>query len=198
MREAVIVAAARTAVGKAPRGSLKDTRPDDMAAAVLQELLKRCPGLPAEEIDDVIVGCALPEGEQGLNMARIAALKAGLPYSVPAMTINRFCSSGLQSIALGAERILAGFADVIVAGGSESMSMVPMSGNKFSANPTLAETYPEIYISMGLTAENVAQRFHISREDQDLFAVQSHRRAAAALQEGKFQEETFPLRTQIG
>ena len=198
MREAVIVAAARTAVGKAPRGSLKDTRPDDMAAAVLQELLKRCPGLPAEEIDDVIVGCALPEGEQGLNMARIAALKAGLPYSVPAMTINRFCSSGLQSIALGAERILAGFADVIVAGGSESMSMVPMSGNKFSANPTLAETYPQIYISMGLTAENVAQRFHISREDQDLFAVQSHRRAAAALQEGKFQEETFPLRTQIG
>ena len=198
MREAVIVAAARTAVGKAPRGSLKDTRPDDMAAVVLQELLKRCPGLPAEEIDDVIVGCALPEGEQGLNMARIAALKAGLPYSVPAMTINRFCSSGLQSIALGAERILAGFADVIVAGGSESMSMVPMSGNKFSANPTLAETYPQIYISMGLTAENVAQRFHISREDQDLFAVQSHRRAAAALQEGKFQEETFPLRTQIG
>lgn len=198
MREAVIVAAVRTAVGKAPRGSLKDTRPDDMAASVIQELLKRCPGLQAGEIDDVIMGCALPEGEQGLNMARIAALKAGLPYTVPAMTINRFCSSGLQSIALGAERILAGFADVIVAGGAESMSMVPMSGNKFSANPTLAETYPEVYISMGLTAENVAQRFEIRREDQDLFAVQSHRRAAGALREGRFQEETLPLRTQVG
>lgn len=194
----MIVSAVRTAVGKAPRGALRDTRPDDMAAAVIREAVRRCPGLKPQEVDDVIMGCALPEGEQGLNMARIASLKAGLPYTVPAMTINRFCSSGLQSIAQAAERILAGGAETIVAGGAESMSMVPMTGNKFSANPTLAESYPEIYISMGLTAENVAQRFQVGRQDQDLFAAESHRRAAAAWGENRFQPEIAPLQTRVG
>src|SRR5574341_1195600 len=174
MREAVIVAAARTAVGKAPHGTLKDTRPDEMAAAVIRELTKRLPGLKPEEIEDVIIGCAFPEAEQGLNMARAAALRAGLPYTVPGQTVNRFCSSGLQTIALAAERIMSGFAHVIVAGGAESMSMVPMSGNTSAPDPHLAKHYPAVYISMGNSAENLVQAYSVSREEQDGFALQSH------------------------
>ncbi len=197
MREAVITAAVRTPVGRAPRGLLKDTRPDDLAALVIQEALRRVPGLAPEEIEDVILGCAIPEGPQGMNIGRIATLKAGLPYTVPAQTVNRFCSSGLQTIAQAAERILAGFADVIIAGGVESMSMVPMDQAKLSANPDLAERYPEVYTTMGLTAELVAERYHISREDQDHFALQSHQRAAAAIDAGKFAAEIVPVHTRV-
>ncbi len=194
MQDAVIVTAVRTAVGKAKKGTLKDFRPDEMLATVISEAVKRTPNLKLEEIDDVIIGCAFPEGEQGLNVARIASLRAGLPVSVPAMTINRFCSSGLQSIALAAERIKLGYADVIIAGGVESMSMVPMSGNKFSANPYLAENYPEVYISMGLTAERVAEKYQITRQMQDEFALRSHQKAIKAIQEGKFKDEVVPLK----
>lgn len=194
MQDAVIVTAVRTAVGKAKKGTLKDFRPDEMLATVISEAVKRTPNLKPEEIDDVIIGCAFPEGEQGLNVARIASLRAGLPVNVPAMTINRFCSSGLQSIALAAERIKLGYADVIIAGGVESMSMVPMSGNKFSANPYLAENYPEVYISMGLTAERVAEKYQITREMQDEFALRSHQKAIKAIQEGKFKNEIVPLK----
>ncbi|CUS80125.1 acetyl-CoA C-acyltransferase [Candidatus Kryptobacter tengchongensis] len=194
MQDAVIVTGVRTAVGRAKRGALKDFRPDEMLAIVISEAVKRTPNLNPEEIDDVIIGCAFPEGEQGLNVARIASLRAGLPVSVPAITINRFCSSGLQSIAFAAERIKLGYADIIIAGGVESMSMVPMTGNKFSANPYLAENYPEVYISMGLTAERVAEKYHITREMQDEFALKSHQKALKAIQEGKFKDEIVPLK----
>ena len=193
MREAVIVTSLRTAVGKAPRGTLRHTRPDDMAAAVLSELLRRTPGLAAEEIEDVILGCAMPEAEQGMNMGRISSLRAGLPHTVSGMTINRFCSSGLQSIAMAAERILAGFADVIIAGGAESMSMVPMTGHKLAPNPWLADSYPDVYLNMGLTAENLARKYDIAREDADAFALASHQKAAAAIRDGKFKDEIVPL-----
>ncbi len=193
MREAVIVAAVRTPVGKAPSGMLRETRPDEMAAAVIAELMKRVPGMKPEGIEDVIIGCAFPEAEQGLNMARAAALRAGLPHTVPGQTVNRFCSSGLQTIALAAERIMLGFADTIIAGGAESMSLVPMSGNTFAPDPYLAEHYPAVYTSMGITAENVARKYRVGREEQDAFALQSHVKAAQAIREGRFKDEIVPL-----
>ena len=193
MEDAVIVAGARTAVGRSKRGTLRNTRPDDLAAAVIREVLKRTPGLDPREIEDVILGCAMPEGEQGLNMARIATLRAGLPEEVSAQTVNRFCASGLQTIAQAADRIRVGGADVIIAGGAESMSMVPMSGNKFAPNPWMAENYPQIYINMGLTAENVAREHGISREDADAFSYRSHMRAIAAIKTGKFSGEIVPI-----
>jgi acetyl-CoA acyltransferase len=193
MREAVIASSVRTAVGKAGRGSLATTRPDDLAAFALEGALAPLPQLDRQEIDDVILGCAMPEAEQGMNVARIAALRAGLPITSSAMTINRFCASGLQSIALAAERIRSGGADVILAGGTESMSMVPMGGNKVSANPWLVNHYADSYLSMGLTAERVAQRYGITRSDADAFALASHRRALAAIREGQFAEEIVPV-----
>jgi acetyl-CoA acyltransferase len=197
MAKAYIVASVRTAVGKAYRGSLKDTRPDDLGAAAIRGALSRVPGLAPARVDDVIFGCAMPEGEQGMNVARVCSLMAGLPDSVPAMTINRFCSSGLQAIAMAAERILAGFADVIVAGGTESMTMVPMGGNKPSFNPGIIDNRPEIFLPMGLTAEEVARRYRVTREDQDQFAYHSHRKALAAIGEGKFREEIVPVPTVV-
>jgi len=194
MKEAVIVAAARTAVGKAPNGMLSETRPDEMVATVIAALVKRMPGLKPEEIEDVIIGCAFPEGEQGLNMARVAALRAGLPHTVPGQTVNRFCSSGLQTIATACERIMAGFGDVIIAGGAESMSMVPMTGNRYAPDPYLAEQYPAVYTSMGITGENVARTHGVSREEQDAFALESHVKAAAAIREGRFTDEIVPLK----
>jgi acetyl-CoA acyltransferase len=194
MRSAYIVTALRTAVGKAKKGTLKDFRPDEMLSTVISELVKKTPNLNPAEIDDVIIGCSFPEGEQGLNIARIASLRAGLPVNVPAITINRFCSSGLQSIAFAAERIMLGHADIIIAGGVESMSLVPMTGNKFSANPYLAENYPEVYISMGLTAERVAEKYQITRQMQDEFALKSHQKALKAIQDGKFKDEIVPLK----
>src|SRR5216684_3024436 len=185
MPEAVIVSAVRTPVGRAYKGSLRATRPDDLAALAIKEALARVPGLDAKEVDDVILGCAMPEGEQGMNVARIASLRAGLPVETSAMTINRFCSSGLQAIAMAAERIMAGGADVIVAGGTESMSMIPMGGNKISPNPWLVENYPDAYLSMGLTAERLAQRYGITREEADEFSLRSHRNAIAAIQASK-------------
>ncbi|MDD8017492.1 MAG: acetyl-CoA C-acyltransferase [Bacteroidota bacterium] len=194
MKDAYIVSAVRTAVGKAFKGSLRNTRPDEMAAVVIIEVVRRTSGLKPEEIDDIILGCAMPEGEQGLNFARLSALRAGIPFSVPAMTINRFCSSGLQSIAFATERIMAGHADAIIAGGAESMSMVPMGGVKFMANPTLANNSPDAYISMGLTAENVAKKYNITREIQDAFSYQSHMKAVAAIDAGKFKDEIVSLK----
>ncbi len=193
MQDAVIVDCLRTAVGKAPKGTLRNTRPDDMAAACIQALLARYPGVAKDEIDDVILGCAMPEGEQGMNMARVAALRAGLPDQVPGVTVNRFCSSGLQSIAMAAEKIRAGSAQVILAGGAESMSMIPMTGNKFAPNPWMVDHLPEIYIGMGLTAENVVKKYNISREDADQFAYRSHQNALAAQASGKFDDEIVPL-----
>jgi acetyl-CoA acyltransferase len=193
MNEAVIIDCLRTAVGKAPRGTLKNTRPDDMAAAVFEELLARHPEVQKSDIDDVILGCANPEAESGMNMARIAALRAGFPDSVPGVTINRFCSSGLQAIAMAAEKIRSGGADVIVAGGAESMSLVPMSGHKFAPNPWMVDHIPQIYMGMGLTAEEVYRKFNVSREDQDAFAYRSHQNALKAQAEGKFDEEIVPL-----
>jgi acetyl-CoA acyltransferase len=193
MKEAVIVDCVRTAVGKAGRGSLRNTRPDDLAAFAMQGLLARYPQLDRAAIDDIIIGCAMPEGESGLNMARIAALRAGLPDSIPAVTINRFCSSGLQSIAMAADRIRSGGAEAILAGGAESMSMVPMIGNKFAPNPWMVDHLPEIYISMGLTAERVAQKCGVSREDQDRFALRSHQNALRAQAEQKFDAEIIPV-----
>ena len=193
MKEAVIVSIARTAVGKAPRGALRDTRPDDMAAVVIREALRRVPGLDAAEIEDVILGCAMPEAQQGNNVARMASLRAGLPVTCSAMTINRFCSSGLQAIALAAERIMAGFGNVIVAGGTETMSLIPMGGFHFSPNPYLVDHYPDAYLSMGLTAENLARKFQITRQQQDAFALRSHQRAMAAIDAGRFKEEVAPL-----
>ncbi|GBD28516.1 3-ketoacyl-CoA thiolase [bacterium HR31] len=194
MREAVIVTAVRSAVGKAPKGSLKDARPDELASQVIRQALERTPGLDPREVDDVILGCAMPEGEQGLNVARVAALRAGLPDSVPGVTVNRFCASGLQAIAMAAERILAGWAEVVVAGGVESMSLIPMTGWKFAPHPDLVERWPDVYLSMGNTAEIVARRFEVSREDQDRWSLRSHQRAAAAIREGRFREEIVPVR----
>jgi acetyl-CoA acyltransferase len=189
MKEAVIVSAVRTAVGKAPNGALRYTRPDEMAATVIGEALKRAPGLDPGEIEDVIFGCAMPEAEQGLNVARIASLRAGIPVSASAATVNRFCSSGLQSIAFAAERIMAGFGATAIAGGTESMSLVPMGGNKISPNPALVDSYPDVYLSTGLVAENHARESSITREAQDEFALRSHQRAIAAIDSGKFAEE---------
>jgi acetyl-CoA acyltransferase len=197
MAKAYIVSAVRTAVGRAYRGSLKETRPDDLGAIAVRGAIERVRNLDPGQVDDVILGCAMPEGEQGMNVARICALKAGLPDSVPAMTINRFCSSGLQSIAMAAERIVAGFADIIVAGGTESMTMVPMGGNKPSFNPEIVEGRPEIFMPMGLTAEQVVRKFKVTREDQDVFAFHSHRKALDAIREGKFREEIVPVATTV-
>jgi acetyl-CoA acyltransferase len=193
MREAVIVSAVRTAVGKAFKGSLAGMRPDDLAAFAIRESLARVPGLGLREVDDVILGCAMPEGEQGMNVARIASLRAGLPVEVPATTVNRFCASGLQSIAMAAERIMLGHAEVIVAGGAESMSMVPMGGNKISPNPWLVDHYPDVYLNMGLTAENVARKYGVTREQSDAFSLASHQKALAAIGEGKFRDEIIPV-----
>ena len=193
MKEAVIVSAARTAVGKAPRGKLRNTRPDEMAAAAIREVLRRAPGLDPAEVEDVILGCAMPEAEQGNNVARVAALRAGLPVSCSAMTVNRFCSSGLQAIAIASERIMAGSAEVVIAGGTETMSMIPMGGYHFAPNPYLIEHYPDSYLSMGLTAENLARKYNVTRQQQDEFALRSHQRALAAIAEGRFKEEIVPL-----
>ncbi len=189
MREAVIVSAVRTPVGKAPNGVLRTTRPDDLAAIVIRDALARAPGLDPAEVDDVIFGCAMPEAEQGLNVARIASLRAGVPVSASAITVNRFCSSGLQAIAFAAERILAGSANVVIAGGTESMSLIPMGGNKVSPNPSLVESYPDVYLSTGLVAENHARESSISREAQDAFALRSHQRAIQAIDSGRFTDE---------
>ena len=196
-RDAVIVAAARTAIGRAKRGSLATTRPDEMAAEVIRGLLKRAEGLDPSEIDDVIIGCAFPEGEQGMNMARMVALRAGLPQSVPAETVNRFCSSGMQTIAHAANAIMAGQATTIIAGGTESMSMVPMTGLKFAPNPFFAAECPEMYTSMGLTAENVAEKYSVNRHDQDEFSFTSHQRANAAVDNGVFDPEIIPMEVEI-
>jgi acetyl-CoA acyltransferase len=194
MRDAVIVSAVRTAVGKAPKGTLRDTRPDEMGAAVIVEAVSRAEGLEKAEVEDVIMGCAMPEAEQGMNVARAAAIRAGLPVETSAMTINRFCSSGLQSIAIAADRIRTGSAEVIVAGGLETMSMIPMGGHIIRPNPYLVEHYPDFYLNMGLATENVARKYEVTREEQDAFALRSHRRAAAAQDEGKFDEEIVPLK----
>ena len=193
MREAVIVSSVRTAVGKAPKGTLRTTRPDDLAAIAIKEAVSRAKGLDPKEIEDVILGCAMPEAEQGMNVARIAALRAGLPVDSSAMTINRFCSSGLQAIAIAAERIMAGHGDVAVAGGTESMSMVPMGGNKIAPNPWLMEHYPDTYLGMGLTAENLAKKYGITREQADEFSLASHHKALAAMATGKFKDEVVPV-----
>jgi acetyl-CoA acyltransferase len=194
MREAVVVSAVRTAVGKAPKGTLKNTRPDEMGAAVIEEAVRRAEGLEKSEIEDVVMGCAMPEAEQGMNVARAAAIRAGLPVETSAMTINRFCSSGLQSIAIAADRIRAGGADVIVAGGLETMSLIPMGGHIIRPNPYLVEHYPDFYLNMGLATENVARKYEVSREEQDAFALRSHQRAAAAQDAGKFKDEIVPLK----
>jgi acetyl-CoA acyltransferase len=193
MRDAVIVSAVRTAAGKAPKGTLRTTRPDEMGAAVIKDALGRVPGLENSEIEDVIMGCAMPEAEQGMNVARAAAIRAGLPVETSAMTINRFCSSGLQSIAMAADRIKTGAAEVIVAGGLETMSMIPMGGHIIRPNPYLVDHYPDFYLSMGLATENVARKYEVTREEQDEFALRSHTRAAAALDGEKFKDETVPL-----
>ena len=193
MHDAVIVSAVRTASGKAPGGTLRGTRPDELAATAIAEALKRAPGIDAGEIDDVIMGCAMPEAEQGMNVARIASLRAGIPVSASAVTVNRFCSSGLQSIAYAAERIMCGSASVIVAGGTESMSLVPMGGIKIAPNPTLIDRYPDVYLSTGLVAENHAREAGISRAEQDAFALRSHQRALAAIDGGRFLDEIVPV-----
>jgi acetyl-CoA acyltransferase len=197
MNEAVIVSAVRTAVGKAPNGTLRGTRPDELAATVIAEALRRAPGIDASEVEDVILGCAMPEAEQGLNVARIASLRAGVPVSTPAVTINRFCSSGLQAIAFAAERVMCGFSSTIVAGGTESMSLVPMGGNKLSPNPALVDSYPDVYLSTGLVAENHARESSISREDQDAFALRSHQHAVAAIDAGRFADEIVPVTAKL-
>src|SRR5437870_4666463 len=197
MHDAVIVSAARTAVGKAPNGSLRGTRPDELAATVIAEALRRAPGIEPTDVDDVILGCAMPEAEQGLNVARIASLRAGIPVAASAVTINRFCSSGLQAIAFAAERVMCGFASTIVAGGTESMSLVPMGGHKVAPNPALVDSYPDVYLSTGLVAENHAREFGISREAQDAFALRSHQRAVAAIDSGRFVDEIVPVTTAV-
>lgn len=193
MQEAVIIDCLRTAVGKSGRGTLKYTRPDDMAAAVFDELLKRHPQVNKAEIDDVILGCATPEAESGMNMARVASLRAGFPDTVPGVTINRFCSSGLQAIAMAAEKIRSGGADLIIAGGAESMSLLPMSGHKFAPNPWMVDHIPQIYMGMGLTAEEVYRKYNVSREDQDQFSYRSHQNALKAQAEGRFDDEIVML-----
>jgi len=193
MKEAVIVSAVRTAVGKAPKGTLKNTRPDDLGAAAIKEAVARVEGLNVNEIDDVIMGCAFPEAQQGMNVARTSAILAGLPVETSAMTVNRYCSSGLQTIALAADRIKTGGAEIIVAGGLETMSMIAMGGANFRPNPTLAENYPDYYLNMGLTAENLAKKYEITREQADQFSLESHQKAAAAIQGGKFKDEIVPM-----
>src|ERR1700681_4559527 len=193
MREAVIASSVRTPVGKAFKGTLRATRPDDLAAVAIQEAIRRVPGLDPNEIEDIILGCAMPEAEAGMNVARNAALRAGLPVEISAITINRFCSSGLQSIAMAAERILAGHGDIILAGGTESMTMIPMGGNKVSPNPWLMDHNPDAYLSMGLTAENVARKYGITREQADEFSLASHKKALAAIAAGKFKDEIVPV-----
>ncbi len=197
MRDAVIVSAVRTAVGKAPKGTLRATRPDEMGAAVIKEALARAEGLHITEIEDVIMGCAMPEAEAGMNVARAASIRAGLPVETSAMTINRFCSSGLQSIAIAADRIRTGAAEVIIAGGLETMSLIPMGGHTIRPNPYLVEHYPDFYLNMGLATENVARKFEITREEQDAFAARSHERAAQALDAGKFKDEVVPLTVSV-
>src|SRR5438034_3144569 len=193
MQEAVVVDCLRTAVGKAPRGILRNSRPDDLAAACIRTLLSKYPQVPKDEVDDVILGCAMPEAESGMNMARQAALRAGLPDIVPGVTINRFCSSGLQAIAMAADRIRSGGAEIVVAGGSESMSLIPRGGNKLAPNPWFVDHRPEVYMHMGLTAEQLQQKYNIPREEQDAFALRSHQNALRAQAEGKFDEEIVPL-----
>jgi acetyl-CoA acyltransferase len=197
MPEAVLVSSVRTAVGKAFKGSLRATRPDDLAAVAIKGALARVPALDPKEIDDVILGCAMPEGEQGMNVARIASVRAGLPTETSAMTINRFCSSGLQAIALAAERIRGGSAHAIIAGGTESMTMVPMGGNKVSPNPWLVDHQPDTYINMGLGTENIARKFGITREQADQFSLESHQKAMAAIAAGKFKDEVVPVEVKI-
>jgi acetyl-CoA acyltransferase len=193
MKEAVVVNAVRTPVGKAKKGTLRNMRPDDMAAAVIAEAIQRTHGLSPDAVEDVILGCAMPEAEQGMNVARIASLRAGLPPEVSAVTVNRFCSSGLQSIAFAAERVMCGSAELILAGGTESMSLIPMAGHKFMPNPRLVDSYPDAYLSMGLTAENLANKYQISRQEQDQFSFRSHQNAAEAIRSGKFKNEIVPL-----
>ncbi len=193
MRDAVIVSAARTAVGKAPRGTLRETPPEELAMAAIRAMLERAPGFDPAEVEDLVLGCAMPEGAQGLNIARQVALGAGLPISASAMTINRFCASGLQALALATQAVQAGVHDVVVAGGMESMSFVPMIGHRFTPDPLLADTRPQVYLSMGLTAENVSERFGVTREDQDAWGLRSHQRASAAQREGRFADEITPV-----
>jgi len=197
MKEAVLVSAVRTAVGKAPKGTLKNSRPDDLGAAAIKEAVNRLPGLDPLQIEDVIMGCAFPEAEQGMNIARTAMIAAGLPVETSAMTINRYCSSGLQTIALAADRIATGGADVIVAGGIESMSMIPMGGNVIRPNPHLVDTYPDYYLNMGLTAENLAKKYEITREQADEFSLGSHQKAAAAMKAGNFKDEIVPVSVHV-
>ena len=197
MREAIIASSVRTPIGKAFKGTLRATRPDDLAAIAMQEAIRRVPGLEAKEIEDVILGCAMPEAEAGMNVARNAALRAGLPVEISAITINRFCSSGLQSIAMAAERIVAGYGDVILAGGTESMTMIPMGGNKVSPNPWLMDHNPDAYLSMGLTAENVARKYGVTREQADEFSLASHKKALAAIAAGKFKDEIVPVEVKM-
>jgi acetyl-CoA acyltransferase len=197
METAVIVSAVRTAVGKAPTGTLRGTRPDELAASAITEALRRAPGVDPAEVDDVILGCAMPEAEQGMNVARIASLRAGIPVSASAVTVNRFCSSGLQAIAYGAERIMCGFASTIIAGGTESMSLVPMAGHKIAPNPTLMDVYPDVYLSTGLVAENHARESLVSRDEQDAYAFGSHQRAIAAIDGGRFAEEIVPVTASV-
>src|SRR5262245_970782 len=197
MHDAVIVSAARTPVGKAPNGTLRGSRPDELGAVAIAEAIRRAPGIDTTEIDDVIMGCAMPEAEQGFNVARISSLRAGIPVSASAVTVNRFCSSGLQAIAYAAERVMCGFAQTIVAGGTESMSLVPMGGHKMAPNPTLMDVYPDVYLSTGLVAENHARESGISREEQDAFALRSHQRALAAIDSGRFGEEVVPVSSRV-
>jgi acetyl-CoA acyltransferase len=197
VHDAVIVSAVRTPVGKAPHGTLRGTRPDELAALVIGEALRRAPGVDAADIDDVILGCAMPEAEQGLNVARIASLRAGVPVTASAVTVNRFCSSGLQAIAMASERIMCGAASVIIAGGTESMSLVPMGGHTLAPNPALVASYPDVYLTTGLVAENHAREAGVSREEQDAFALRSHQRAIAAVDAGRFAEEIVPVAARV-
>jgi acetyl-CoA acyltransferase len=197
MPDAVIVSAARTPVGKAPNGTLRSTRPDDLAAIAIGEALRRAPGVEPNEVDDVILGCAMPEAEQGLNVARIASLRAGIPVTASAVTVNRFCASGLQAIAFAAERVMCGSSSVVIAGGTESMSLVPMGGHKVAPNPTLVDQYPDVYLTTGLVAENHAREFVISRDEQDAFALRSHQRAVAAIDAGRFADEIVPVTARL-
>ena len=197
MKEAVIVSAVRTAVGKAPKGTLKNTRPDDLGAAAIREAVRRAENLDVSQIDDVIMGCAFPEAEQGMNVARTSAIEAGLPVEVPAMTVNRYCSSGLQTIALAADRIKTGSAEIIVAGGLETMSLIPMGGNVIRPNPKIVDNYPDYYLNMGLTAENLAKKYEITREQADEFSLKSHQKAAEAIKSGKFKDEIVPYTVRV-
>src|SRR5262245_49394784 len=197
MRDVAIVSGARTPFGRALKGSFKDTRPDDLGVAAIKAALERAPGVDPKEIDDVVLGCAMPEAEQGMNVARIAALGAGLPVEVPAMTINRFCSSGVQSISIVADRIAAGAIEVGIAGGVETMTMIPMGGNKVSFNPDIVERLPQVFTPMGITAENIARKFGVARKDQDEFAFRSHQRAVAAQKAGKLDAEVVAVKTRL-